>query len=65
MKTDEGYMTPDEVAEFLSVSRQTVYTLLDAGELDSIKMERMRRISRASLAAYLERRAVPPKGSEP
>ena len=45
----DGLMTVKEAAEFLSVSRSTLYTMMDAGELASVKIGRCRRIPRVAV----------------
>ncbi len=53
-------LTTAEAAELLGVSRTTVYELLNAGQLESIRIGRSRRIPRAALVAYVDRlRGVP------
>ncbi len=47
--------TPELAAELLSLSRATVYELIAAGELGSIKIGRSRRISPQALRVYIER----------
>ncbi|MDA8047455.1 MAG: helix-turn-helix domain-containing protein [Actinomycetota bacterium] len=44
MKSEKLLLTPAEVAELLSVSRTTVYELLNRGLLPSIKLGSCRRI---------------------
>lgn len=46
--------TPEETADILSVGRTRVYQLIQQGSLESIKIGRSRRISRAALALYLD-----------
>ncbi|WP_018639793.1 helix-turn-helix domain-containing protein [Parafrankia elaeagni] len=48
-------VTPTEAAEILAVSRSTVYELLAAGALESVRIGRSRRIPRAALDAYVAR----------
>ena len=46
-----------EVAELLSVSRATVYALVERGELDRVWVATAIRIPAASVDAYLQRSA--------
>ncbi len=45
--------SPTEVAELLSVSRQTIYNLMDRGELPSYRIGRSRRIHIDAINALL------------
>ena len=45
----DGLMTVREAAEFLSLSRATLYTLMDRGELPFMKLGRSRRIPRRAV----------------
>jgi len=51
----EKLLTPDQVAEFLSVSRKTVYRIINAGKLEAIKVENILRIPEESLKEYIDR----------
>lgn len=44
---------PEEAAEALSVSRATIYELIAAGTLASVKIGRSRRITRDALERYV------------
>lgn len=46
---------PQDAAAELGVSRQTIYALMAAGELPSVKIGRCRRIRHEALVAYLDR----------
>ncbi len=48
-------LTPAEAAEQLGVSRTTLYELLNAGRIESVRIGRARRIPRAALVAYVDR----------
>lgn len=50
-----GY-TPAEVADKLGISRQQVYRMLTAGDLESFRVGRSRRILAESLDLYVARR---------
>jgi excisionase family DNA binding protein len=49
MTKDEETYTPAEVAEIMRVSRQTVYNLLQGGELRAIKLGNQWRIPASAL----------------
>jgi len=50
----EKLLTTDQVAEYLAVSRKTVYRIINAGKLDAIKVESIIRIPEESLKEYVE-----------
>lgn len=50
---EKTLLRPDEVAEFFSVSPQTIYTWCDAGTLDFIKVNGTMRIYRQSVLRVL------------
>jgi excisionase family DNA binding protein len=55
-------LTLDEVAQQLSISREAVYRLVFSGDLISLKLGSLRRVSRPALLAFLarkEREATP------
>jgi excisionase family DNA binding protein len=58
------FITTTRAAELLGISLRKVYELLDAGELDSIKLpgarQAGRRIEVASMDAFIERSRVVP-----
>lgn len=56
-------LTVTETHERLNCSRGTIYNLLRAGELESFKIGRARRIRPESVAAYVERNTVAGLGS--
>jgi excisionase family DNA binding protein len=47
--------TPEEAAERLRCGRTTVYELMASGELESVKVGRLRRVPAVSLVAYVDR----------
>ncbi len=57
-QTGEEWLTLDETLAFLSISKQTLYRMLDRGDLRSSKVGRQRRFRKADLTAYLERGPV-------
>ncbi|MEO6842211.1 MAG: helix-turn-helix domain-containing protein [Bradyrhizobium sp.] len=48
--------SPNQAMKALLVSRATLYTLLNAGELESYTEGRSRRITVKSISAYVDRR---------
>jgi excisionase family DNA binding protein len=48
-------LTPDQVADFLAVSRKTVYRIIKAGKLEAVNVESILRIPEESLKAYVNR----------
>ena len=57
---DHQLMTIKEVAEYLRISKATVFRLMRNGELPSIKFsaKRFTRIRRADLEAFIERHST-------
>jgi excisionase family DNA binding protein len=50
-------VTPEEAARRLSLGRTTVYGLISAGALESVRIGRSRRVPVAALDRYVERMA--------
>jgi putative molybdopterin biosynthesis protein len=50
--------TPAEVADYLHVSRGTIYSLLSRGEINSVKIGRNRRFTAENVREYLSQRAA-------
>lgn len=48
--------TPAEVADFLHVSRGTIYSILSRGEIDSLKIGRNRRFTADQVSEYIRKR---------
>lgn len=48
----------EEAARILSLSRSTIYEMMDSGELPSVRWGAARRISVAALRAWVERQMV-------
>ena len=48
--------TPNQVADYLHVSRGTVYSLISRHEIDSLKVGRNRRFTAQQVKEYLSRR---------
>jgi excisionase family DNA binding protein len=49
----------EEAARILSLSRSTIYQMLDRGELPSVRRGTARRIPLAALRAWVERQTTP------
>lgn len=49
-------LTPKEAAATLRVTRNTIYKLMEAGDLQSIKIGKSRRITRESIDAFIARK---------
>lgn len=47
-------LTPEEAAEVLGISRRTLYSLLVAGTIRSVKIGSCRRVPTAALEEYVE-----------
>lgn len=50
---EKTLLRPDEVAEFFSVSPQTIYSWCDVGTLDAVKINGTMRIYRQSVVRVL------------
>lgn len=48
--------TPNQVADYLHVSRGTIYSLISRREIDSIKVGRSRRFTAQQVREYISRR---------
>jgi excisionase family DNA binding protein len=54
----ERLLSPDETCELIGVRRTTLYRLLDAGEIASIRVGRLRRIPLERLRAWVDKKVV-------
>ncbi|KAA1181068.1 helix-turn-helix domain-containing protein [Paenibacillus sp. B2(2019)] len=45
---------PEEVAEYLGVTRNTIYRWCNEGDIPSIKVRKVRRIQKSTLLAWIE-----------
>jgi excisionase family DNA binding protein len=59
LETELDLLTVEEAARRLSISRTTMYALLKDGQLDSVRIGRLRRITPEALTAYTAR-SIPP-----
>lgn len=50
-----GLLTVEEAAEFMRVSKNTVYRALESGKLKSLRAGRQHRIRREDLEEYMNR----------
>lgn len=53
------YLTPREVMDLLYIGKNTLYKLLNSGELKGFRIGKQWRVSRRDLAAFCERESVP------
>ena len=56
--SQEGFASIRQAEEFLSISRSTLYTLMDRGELQYAKIGKSRRIPWKALREFAERSLV-------
>lgn len=56
------FYTPKEIAELFRISTQTVYNLINKGELKAVKFGNTYRISGAVLKEYIERSTMSQDG---
>ncbi len=61
MQAQPRFLTPEEAADMLRVTRTTIYTLVRTGELPASRIGRQIRIEPDDLRAYLKR----PLGGDP
>lgn len=61
MSQEQSY-TIEEVAQFLKVSKLTIYDLVKKGDLPVFRVGRQMRVDRADLQAYIQKRKT---GSTP
>ena len=47
-------LNPEEAAEILGMSRSTIYKLITAGEIQSVKIGRSRRIPRQEIERFVD-----------
>lgn len=52
----EKLYTPAEVAQYIGVTRETVYSMISRGQLDAFRFGRSRRISEEQLKESMNRR---------
>ena len=72
--SDEGFLTTEEVLEYLQVNLRTVYRLIKAGKIPAVRVGRQWRFRKRDIDAWLEsqrprqarpgaqRQATPPAG---
>lgn len=54
------YLTPREVMELLYIGKNTLYKLLNSGELKGFRVGKQWRITKGALQEYADRRATFP-----
>lgn len=54
----EALLTTQEVASILKVTVRTVYSLLESGELQGVKVGRVWRVSEDDLQAFIARQKI-------
>jgi excisionase family DNA binding protein len=59
-KSTPRFLTVEEVARMMRVSKMTVYRLVHSGELEAIRIGRSFRIPEAAVTAYLDGAVVVP-----
>src|SRR3982751_2148134 len=63
---DEGFLTTEEVLDYLHVNLRTVYRLLKAGKIPAVRVGRQWRFRKRDIDAWLEsQRPRPTRGSGP
>lgn len=53
MSPNQILLRPEDAADALDLSRTTVFALIAAGELESVKIGRARRVPRDAIEAYV------------
>ncbi|MBI4475969.1 MAG: response regulator [Acidobacteria bacterium] len=56
---EEGFLTTDEVLEYLQVNLRTVYRLIKAGKIPAVRVGRQWRFRKRDIDAWLERHRAP------
>ncbi|MBI1873414.1 MAG: response regulator [Acidobacteria bacterium] len=59
---DEGFLTTDEVLEYLQVNLRTIYRLIKAGKIPAVRVGRQWRFRKRDIDAWLERHRGPRPG---
>lgn len=62
--SEQPYLTVEEVAELMRVSKMTVYRLLHSGDLPGIRVGRSFRVPRQALDTFLRSSATMPLPEE-
>jgi excisionase family DNA binding protein len=55
MSISDLLLKPEAAAQALNIGRSKIYQLMEAGEIDSVKIGRSRRISVKALEAFTEK----------
>ena len=56
----KAFYTPDELAEFLAISKPTIYRLVGKRQIPFIKIGGVLRFKKADIEAYLDDRRIGP-----
>lgn len=56
---DEGFLTTDEVLEYLQVNLRTIYRLIKAGKIPAVRVGRQWRFRKRDIDGWLERHRAP------
>lgn len=56
---DEGFLTTDEVLEYLQVNLRTIYRLIKAGKIPAVRVGRQWRFRKRDIDAWLETHRAP------
>lgn len=57
-----AFVTPSQVANFLLISRMTVWRMIKSGDLEAVRVGRQYRIRRRSFDDLVERSGAQPDG---
>lgn len=61
---DKLLLSPDETCEVLGVKRSTLFKMLEAGEIVSIKIGRLRRIPVEGIRTYVQKQVAEQTGAQ-
>jgi len=53
-KVEPLALTPEEVADALSVSRHTIYRLIERGNIPTVRIGRLHRVRKVDLERWIE-----------
>lgn len=63
MSISDLLLKPEAAAQALNIGRSKIYQLMEAGEIESVKIGRSRRISVKALEAFTERLTQEARGA--
>lgn len=61
----ERYYTPEQIAQLLTIQKQTVYAWLRSGKLSGVKLGKIWRVSEGHLQGYLGEKTPSPSSQSP